>query len=305
MNAQTRESPVREFARLNLIIQRCRASNQPVPFEVQRRAQEIETWAHGTFTSAETQRLMQMVAAEQQNLLAEEGVELQQRADAEQYVASVRASAQQRYADALRNAGARQVSRVAGLHREQPLDERQMADAATRGKYTVTPKKRGDTANAKLSRALGREVPPEEVAKTMKHLGELNDNPGMMEKFLDANVGDDGVLRANMERRIRAAVLSHGLAERMDAADDKRGAFKPYEVTMTVDEKRRLDVADRVFAHEGGEAFLDRVHDRGAEGSIRAALVEAVESGPHPDEDVREAEREVNEIERIISEEQP
>jgi hypothetical protein len=296
MNTQTRESPVREFARLNLQIQRCRASGAPVPDDVQRRAQELEVWGHTNLTPQETARLMQLVAAEQQNLLREEGETLQT-------FAEVRNQAAMNLSQALRNAGSRQISRVAGLHREKPLTEDQMFEAVQKGKYTAPGRTHAlDVAAEKVAAKTGRQVSRDDIKRNLGLLGDLMDDSVKMSKYLDANAGDDPVVRNKLERSIRTTYVQGMLEARRDDELAKRdpGAFKAYEVEMTPEERRRLDVADRVLAHAGPSAFVEEIHDRGEPGSIRAALADAIDSSVSPDDEVVEASRDVNEVEAII-----
>ncbi len=293
MNAPT-ESPVRQYARLQLMAQRYRASNVPIPHAIQVQMQDLETFAANSFTPEQGERLLQMVRAEQATLLQQEQAE-------QGMLGQLQRSREEVLSQALRNAGAKRVSQVAGLGRDgKELNEAQLAQAAAKGKYTVPGKVPGvEAARARMSQTMGREVTRAEYKRTLDQLDYLFDNPNAMSKYLDSQVGDDGVERAKLERRIRDTVIAAGLVERNDKRASKDD-FKPVTVEMTTEERRRLDIADRVMAHESPEAFIETIRDRGTEGSIRAALVDAVESAPDIDPAVGSAAQDLNAVNRYI-----
>ena len=299
------ETPIQEFARLNLLIQRYRAAQQPVPLEVQQRAQQLEVYAQTRLTPQQAQQAMLYVAQEQEKLLADERAEVERQAEVDRGIAQARAQVQTNLANALRNAGSRQVSRTAGLHRDKPLNEAQLWDAAKHGKYVDGRKHSLDEAAQRVAYRTGEAISAADIKAHLGMMGTLWDDSKAMEKYLDENAGDDVIARNRLAAKVKQTYATMMLQARHDDELAKRSpdAFKQRVVELTEEERRRLDIADRTMAEAGPEWFVEKVHDRGSEGSIREALVNAVEDVPlHPDEDVRRAQADELEVERIVGE---
>lgn len=306
-------TPIQEFARLDLILDRLRASGQPVPEELANRYQSFVARATVGLTPEQRAAAMRYVRQEQANLLAAERQDLDSLRETRQALHEARSATQSRLAAALRNAGARRISETARLGRDgKQLDEQQIGDALKHGKYQQAGRvHHTDQTVARTSRVLGRDVSADEVGKQMGRFADLMGNPRAMSKYLDEQVGpDDEVARAELEQSIRETWLSYTLRKRHDDELRQRDpdAFKPKVIKMTDDERRRLDVADATIAHAGPQFFVETINDRGerdADGNAldrRAALVDAFEAaGDEQDPEVVEALNDRDDIERIAS----
>ena len=307
------QTPIQEFARLDLILDRLRASGQPVPEELANRYQSFVARATVGLTPEQRAAAMQYVRQEQASILAAERVGLDERRATTTLVQRARGEAQSNLAQALRNSGARRISETARLGRDgRQLDERQMSQALKHGKWAMPGRvHHTDETVRRASRVLGRDVTAEEVGRQMGAFAALMDDSRAMSKYLDEQVGpDDEVARAEMEASIRETWLGYTLRKRHDDELRERDpdAFKPKVVTMNDDERRRLDVADVMIAKAGPEFFVDTIRDRGKRDEngealdIRAAMVDAYEAaGDDQDLEVVEALDERDEVEALAA----
>jgi hypothetical protein len=258
----TAQTPVQRFAYLDLLIDRYKASGQPVPNDVANEYQTLRSRADAVLTPQQGTALLREVRVAQQGLLAQESHVVST-------ITSARQQSQAALGQALRNAGARQVSRVARLGRDgKELNEQQLAQALkTGGKWTQHGRVHAlDAAAQRVQKQVGFKTTPENIDNILKQYGKFYDDPALMSRYLDQEVGpDDMVARANLEQEVRETYLRETLARRGDDELRKTNpdAFKPKTITMTDQERRKLDVADRIFAAEGGgpEFFVDKISD--------------------------------------------
>lgn len=255
MNAET---PIQRFAFLDLLIDRLKASGKPVPNDVANEYQALRAHADAVLTPEQNHAVLRHVREAQQGILA-----------AEQRVVGNISAARQRsqvnLASALRNAGARQISRVANIGRDgKALNEDQLAEAVSKGKWTDPGRKHAlDRAAERVQKQTGKRTTRKDITDILGTFGALMDDSRLMDKYLTDQCGDDEVRRAELRDSIETTWIRETMLRRQDNALMKRDptAFKPKQIGMSEQERRKLDVADRVLAHAGPEFFVDRVSD--------------------------------------------
>ena len=242
MNAQL--TPIEKYALLELQIDRMKAAGKAVPNDVANEFQSLAARA-ATLTPAQQAQALQYVRAAQREILDSERSVVNT-------ISTARQESQQNLSDALRNAGARQVSRVARTGRDgKALDEGQLGEALQKGKYTDPGRVHAlDLAAKRVQKSTGLPTTRDDVKRSLGTFGALLDDGRAMDKYLTQRCGDDEVERAALRESIEETYLRETLLRRQDNALMKCNPelFEPKVITT---QRRRTAAAGRGRSRDG------------------------------------------------------